>query len=65
MKFIDIDNSMATSVKGEIKLEGSADTGSQINAINNVTAGGFGQILVVQQTSVVGTYIYSVGTSLN
>lgn len=53
-------NSMATSVRSGIKLEGSAGTGSQISTITVVTAGGVGQTLVVQpvqQTSVVRTSI--------
>lgn len=57
---IDLGNSMATSVRSGIKLEGSASTGSQISTITVVTAGGVGQTLVVQpvqQASVVRTSI--------
>lgn len=53
-------NSMATSVRSGIKLEGSPGTGSQLSTITVVTAGGVGQTLVVQpvqQTSVVRTSI--------
>lgn len=55
-----LDNSMATSVRSGIKLEGSGGTGSQISTITVVTAGGVGQTLVVQpvqQASVVRTSI--------
>lgn len=64
MKIIKYDfglgNSMATSVRSGIKLDGSTGTASQISTITVVTAGGVGQTLVVQpvqQTSVVCTSI--------
>lgn len=49
-------DSMATSVRSGIKLEGSGGNASQISTITVVTAGGVGQTLVVQpvqQASVV------------
>lgn len=56
----DLGNSMATSVRSGIKLDGSTGTASQISTITVVTAGGVGQTLVVQpvqQASVVCTSI--------
>lgn len=53
-------NSMATSVRSGIKIDGSVGTGSQISTITVVTASGVGQTLVVQpvqQASVVRTSI--------
>jgi len=57
---MNLDNSMAISIKSRIKLEGSDVTSSQINAITVVSSSEVGQTLVVQpvqQTSVVHTYI--------
>lgn len=61
-------NSMATSVRSGIKIDGSGGTGSQISTITVVTAGGVGQTLVVQpvqQASVVRTSIDQVINLIN
>jgi len=55
MKFIGLDNSMATSVRRRIKLEGSEGTSPQINTISVLTTGGQ-QVKPVQLTSVVRRY---------
>jgi hypothetical protein len=57
---MDLGYSMAISVRSRIKLEESAGTSSQINAITVLKTGEVGQTRIiqpVQQTSVVRTYI--------
>uniref|UniRef100_A0A2S2P0A8 Transcription factor RFX3 n=1 Tax=Schizaphis graminum TaxID=13262 RepID=A0A2S2P0A8_SCHGA len=49
---MDLGNSMAISVRTRIKLEESAGTSSQINAITVLKTGEVGQTRIVQQTSV-------------
>jgi len=48
IKLIGLDNSMATSVRGRIKLEETIDTDSQINTITVVTSGRVGRTHIIQ-----------------